>query len=219
MSENEDEISRHYKVVNPPHVHLGFDKNELMLKTFLLMSMIAFASVMVMGVPALFHILIALGVVLVVHGTIDSYQKWKETKPTYDSPTSPLVAGMIVGLCMPIAAPYLATAAVAFLTMFVFKYVQGKYFDHKYLNPAATSKSILFLTLAFVFRAVDPDIAARIYHPHHQELRLLSTEGFNDAMWIFRGKTIPLVGEEVSATQGLFFWQTHGWIGGASGVV
>ncbi len=216
---DEEKKARPYKVVNPPHVHIGFDKNQLMLKTFLMMSIIAYASVMIMGIPALFHILIALGTVLVVHGAVDSYQRWKGHKPTYDSPASPLVAGMIVGLCMPIAAPYLATAAVAFLTMFVFKYVQGKYFDHKYLNPAATSKSILFLTLAAVFRYVDPEIGARIYHPHHQDLNLLSAEGFESAMWIFRGETIPLIGTEVSATQGLFFWQTHGWIGGASGII
>ncbi len=219
MSEKEDETSGLYKVGDPPHIHIGFDKNQLMLKTFLLMSIIAYASVMVMGLQALFHILIALGTVLIVHGTMDSYQKWRGINPTYDSPASPLVAGMIVGLCMPIAAPYLVTAVVAFLTMFVFKYMQGKYFDHKYLNPAATSKSVLFLALAGVFRFVDSEIAARVYHPHHQELDLLSAEGFEGAMWIFRGETVPLLGAEVSATQGLFFWQTHGWIGGASGVV
>ncbi|MFW6197032.1 MAG: RnfABCDGE type electron transport complex subunit D, partial [Thermoplasmatota archaeon] len=133
--EGKGEIS--YKVVKPPHVHIGFDKNQLMLKTFLLMSVIACASVIVMGIPALFHILIALSTVLVIHGIVESYKRLKGLKSIYDSPASTLVAGMIVGLCMPIAAPYFVTAAVAFLTMSVFKYVQGKYFDHKYLNPAA----------------------------------------------------------------------------------
>jgi len=215
----EEKKSGLYKVVNPPHIHIGFDKNELMLKTFLMMSIIAYASVMIMGIPALFHILIALGTVLVVHNVIHSYQQWKGMDPTYDSPGSPLVAGMIVGLAMPIEAPYLVTALVAFLTMFLFKYVQGRYLDHKYLNPVASSKALVFLIFAGVFRYIDPDITARVYHPHHQNLDMLTAEGFEGSLWIFRGETIPLLGSEVSAAQGLFFWQTHGWIGGASGII
>ncbi|MBD3214713.1 MAG: hypothetical protein GF311_19030 [Candidatus Lokiarchaeota archaeon] len=37
-----------YKVVSPPHLYIGLEKNELMLKTFLMMAIIAFFSVIVM---------------------------------------------------------------------------------------------------------------------------------------------------------------------------
>ncbi len=219
----EEKKARPYKVVNPPHVHIGLDKNELMLKTFLLMSIIAYASVMVMGLQALFHILVALGTVLVVYNSVTAYQRWKGVKPTYDSPGSPLVAGMIVGLAMPLESPYLVTVVVAFMTMFVFKYIQGKYLDHKYLNPVATSKSIVLLALYGVATLNVFEGALQggmLFHPHHYQHNMMG--GFADMMGFFESAfvdTIPFFGIEISATQAHFFWQPHGWIGSGMGIV
>ncbi len=217
--------ARPYKIVNPPHVHIGFEKNELMLKTFLLMAIIAFASVVVMGIDALIHIIVAIGTVLIVHNTIYSYQKWRGVKPTYESPASPLVAGMIVGLSMPLETPFLITAFVAFLTMFVFKYIQGRYLDHKYLNPAAAAKSLVLLGLYGVslFNVFDGALeGGGIFHPHHYEHSMMSGEGFVNMMEFFEISfvdTIPFFGTEISATQAHFFWQPHGWIGSGMGIV
>jgi electron transport complex protein RnfD len=58
-----------------------------------------------------------------------------------------------------------------------------------------------------------------IFHPHHLTLDLLSAEGFQDSMWIFSGEILPILGIELSPAQALVLWQTHGWIGGASGLV
>ena len=224
MSE-EEKKARPYKVVNPPHVHIGLDKNELMLKTFLLMSIIAYASVMVMGLQALFHIIVALGTVLVVYNSVTAYQRWKGIKPTYDSPGSPLVAGMIVGLAMPLESPYLVTVVVAFMTMFVFKYVQGKYFDHKYLNPVATSKSLVLLALYAVatFNIFDGALqGGMLFHPHHYTGDMMTASGFENMMDLFEGSfvgEIPFFGIELNATQAHFLWQPHGWIGSSSGIV
>ncbi len=217
--------STFYKVVKPPHVHIGFDKNELMIKTFLLMAIIAYASVIVMGVPALIHILVALGTVLVVHSVVDSYQKWIGMKPTYGSPASPLVAGMIVGLSMPIESPYLVTFVVAFLTMLVFKYIQGKYLDHKYLNPAASAKSLVLLLLYAVqrFEVFEGTLeGGMLFHPHHYRYSMMSGEGFESMMTFFEISfidEIPLFGIELSSTQAHFLWQPHGWIGSGMGIV
>jgi len=224
MSE-EGKKSGLYKVVNPPHIHIGFDKNELMLKTFLMMSIIAYASVMVMGIAALIHILVGLGTVLIVYSGVQSYQKWTGVEPTYKSPASPMVAGMIVGLAMPIESPYLVTAFVAFLTMFVFKYIQGRYLDHKYLNPVATSKSLVLLGLYSVARFNLFDGVLRggmIFHPHHYFDDMMSGEGFYEMMGFFETSfvnEIPLLGIELTSTQAHFFWQPHGWIGSGIGIV
>jgi len=207
-----------YKVVRPPHLYIDFEKNELMLKTFILMSIIAVASVIVMGLGAFIHIITALGVVLLVHSVIHSYQKLKGIDFTYETPASPLVAGLIVGLSMPIAAPYEITALVAFLMILVFKYGQGKFLKRKYLNPAAASKSFLLVLLSVMVFLEDSLATGLLFHPHHLGLNLLTAEGFNNSMWIFAGKIIPFLGIELSAGQGLIFWQTHGWIGGASGI-
>lgn len=207
-----------YHVIKPPHLYIGFEKNELMLKVFLLMGIIAIISVFIMGLNAFIHIITALGVVLIVHGMIHSYQKWKGKMITYETPASPMVAGLIVGLSMPIAAPFYITALVALLMIAVFKYGQGKIFSRKYLNPAAAAKTILLLLLSIMIFFEDSLAKGLILHPHHLELNLFTAEGFNDAMWIFEGKIIPILGIELSAAQGLIFWQTHGWIGGASGI-
>ncbi|MFP4000717.1 MAG: RnfABCDGE type electron transport complex subunit D [Thermoplasmata archaeon] len=212
MDENSSE-SNLYKMENPPHLHIGFEKTELMLKTFLLMGIIAVASVIVMGLDALIHIMIALGTVLVVHGIINSYQIMKGIKPSYESPASPLVVGMIVGLSIAIASPFWVTAAVALLAILVFKYGQGKYFERKYLNPAAASKVLLLLLLTL--RSLDFGL---LFHTHHLDLNITTAEGLQSSMWIFSRETLPLLGD-LSPAQSLFLWQTHGWVGGGSSLV
>lgn len=217
---NTDEVKfKEYQVVQPPHLYMGFTKDELMLKTFFLLSIIAFASVVIMGVNAFIHIVTALGTVLIVHNLIHSYQKWKGYRITYESPTSPMVAGMIVGLSMPIASTFEVTAGVAFITILVFKYGQGKYFQRKYLNPAAAAKVLLLLLLSIMLFFENPLSTGMIFHPHHLELNLFTNEGFIESMWIFQRAVLPFLGIRLPATQSLMFWQTHGWIGGACGIL
>ncbi|MFO8018716.1 MAG: RnfABCDGE type electron transport complex subunit D [Promethearchaeia archaeon] len=216
---NEKKYTVEYNKVDPPNLHIGFTKNDLMLRTFLLLCIIGFASVIIMGLTALIHILIALGTVLIVHNIIFSYQKWKDLPVTYKSPASHMVAGMVLGLAMPIAAPYEVTAAVAILMVFVFKYGQSKFFTRKYLNPAAASKVILLVLLSVFVLFEDPLSTGLIFHPHHLELTLSSPQGFKGAMWIFQGETLLFTELELSATESLLFWQTHGWIGGACGLL
>ena len=214
----------------PPHVHIGLGKNELMLKTFLMMCIIAFASVIVMGLEALIHILLAIGTVLIVHSSIYSYQLWKGIEPTYKSPASPLVAGMIVGLAMPIAAPFEVTVGVALLTILVFKYGQGRYFKRKYLNPAAISKVLLLVLLSVMVFLEDPLDTGMLFHTHHYDWfiiefgSLAEAAGFKEAVEFFSRDSISILGiytveVELTPAQGLFLWQTHGWIGGASSLV
>lgn len=198
----------------PPHIHMGSSKNELMLKTFLMMSVIAVFSVMVLGLDAFIHIIIALGTVLIIHCSIHSFQIWKGMEPTYPSPASPMVAGIIVGLSMPIAAPFEVTAAVAALTILAFKYGQGKFFKRKYLNPAAASKTVLLLLLSLKTLR-----EGMLFHPHHLDLNLATAQGLQSSMWIFGRETLPIIGANLSPAQSLFLWQTHGWIGGASSLV
>ncbi|TXT53898.1 MAG: membrane protein of unknown function [Promethearchaeota archaeon] len=219
MKQENKTKSTEYNLIDAPHIYIGLEKNELMLKTFLMMSIIAIASVIILGVPALIHILTALGTVLIVYGAISSYQKWKGIPLTYESPASPMVAGLIVGLAMPIGGPYEITAAVAFVMIVVFKYGQGRYFSRKYLNPVVAAKVILLVALSAMIFLEDSLGLGLIFHPHHLELNLFTPQGFQDSMWIFQGKTIPFLGIELTAAQALFFWQTHGWIGGACGVL
>ncbi|MFO7836559.1 MAG: RnfABCDGE type electron transport complex subunit D [Candidatus Thorarchaeota archaeon] len=217
---NNDKVSPvEYQDVAPPHMHLGFTKAELMFKTFGALSIIAIASIIVMGLNALIHIVVAMGTVLLVHGVIYFYEKWRGRRPTYQSPSSPMVAGMIVGLAMPIASPFLVTAGVALITMLLFKYGQGRYFKRKYLNPAAASKVLLLVFLSLMFFLENSLETGILFHPHHLELDLLNAEGFLSSMWIFSGKVLPVLNIELTAAQGLVIWQTHGWIGGACGLV
>ncbi|MGV9205543.1 MAG: RnfABCDGE type electron transport complex subunit D [Promethearchaeia archaeon] len=209
---NEKKNIVEYNKVEPPNLHIGFTKDDLMVRTFLVLCVIAVASVIIMGLTALIHIIIAVGTVLLVHGIIFSYQKWKELPVTYESPSSHLVAGLILGLAMPIAAPYEITAAVALLMVLAFKYGQGKFFTRKYLNPAAASKAILLILLSVFVLFEDPLSTGLIFHPHHLGLNLLSPEGFKASMWIFQR-------DGLTAVESLLFWQTHGWIGGACGVL
>lgn len=219
MTMNEKKNIVEYNKVEPPNLHIGFTKNDLMLRTFLMLCIIAIASVLIMGLTALIHIIIALGTTLLIHGIIFFYQKGKGIPVTYNSPSSPMVAGLILGLAMPIAAPFEITVAVALLMVLGFKYGQGKVFNRKYLNPAAASKAILLVLLSVFVFFENPLSRGLIFHPHHLELNLLTAEGFKDSMWIFQGKTIPILNIELSAAGGLLLWQTHGWIGGACGLL
>jgi Na+-translocating ferredoxin:NAD+ oxidoreductase RnfD subunit len=219
MNEEQKSPSLKYELIKPPHIHIGFEKNELMLKTFLMMSVIAGASVIILGIPALIHILIALGTVLVVYSVISSYQKLKGKPLTYESPASALVAGLIVGLAMPISGPYEITAAVALLMILIFKYGQGRYLSRKYLNPVVAAKVVLLVALSLMIFLENSLRLGLIFHPHHLELNLFTPEGFQDSMWIFEGEILPILGIELSALLSLFFWQTHGWVGGACGVL
>lgn len=207
-----------YEVLKPPYIHLGISKDGLMLKTFFMLCIIAVASVIIMGPTAFIHIISALGTVLIVHSIIFSYQKWRDKPITYKSPTSHMVAGMIVGLAMPIAAPVEVTIGVAFVAVLVFKYGQGQFFKRKYLNPAAASKVLFLMLLFLMYIFEDPLSTGLLFHPHHLDLNLLTAEGFKSSMWIFQRESLPLIGD-LSATQSLLFWQTHGWIGGACGVL
>ncbi len=216
---NETHNSGEYVKAEPPHLWMGFTKNKLMFRTFLSMSFIALASVIVMGLDALFHIMISVVTVILVHGLIFYYQVWRGMKPTYKSPSSPMVAGLVVGLAMPISSPFLVTAVVALIAILVFKYGQGAVLDRKYLNPAAASKTLLLILLSLMIFLEDSLDIGMLFHPHHLSLDLLSAEGFQDSMWIFSGKVLPILGIELSPAQALVIWQTHGWIGGASGIV
>jgi Na+-translocating ferredoxin:NAD+ oxidoreductase RnfD subunit len=171
-----------------------------------------------MGVDAFIHIISALGTVLIVHSIIFSIQKWKNLPITYKTPTSHMVAGLIVGLAMPIAVPVELTVGVALVTVLVFKYGQGRYFKRKYLNPAAAAKVLFLLLLSLIYIFEDPLSTGKLFHPHHLRLNLLTAEGFKDSMYIFQGESLPFIGV-LSAAQSLLFWQTHGWIGGACGVL
>jgi Na+-translocating ferredoxin:NAD+ oxidoreductase RnfD subunit len=120
---------------------------------------------------------------------------------------------------MPIAGSYEITAAVAFITILVFKYGQGRYFSRKYLNPVVAAKVILLVALSAMIFLEDSLGLGLIFHPHHLELNLFTPEGFQESMWIFQGKVVPILEIELNALQGLLFWQTHGWIGGACSVL
>jgi len=177
-----------------------------MMNTFIAMSILAAVAVLAMGVEALVHTLIALISVSIVHYTVVFYEKSKGLVPTYHTPSSSLVAAMIVALSMPVSAPYQVTIVMAVLTMLIFKYAQGRIFGRKYVNPAAAAKVLLLVLLSIVeFRT------GMIFHPHHLRLNLLTASGFSSAVAFFKSETL-------TAFQSLILWKHHGWMGGASGI-
>lgn len=198
-----------YGVELPPHIHSGISKNSLMLKVFLCMCLPAAAAMLAMGTDALVHILLAVGTVLGLHIALVWLERLTDKRSLDTSVGSPLVAGMIVGLSMPIAAPYYATAVVAALTMVVFKWLQGKLLGRKYLNPAAAAKLavLLALTVAVGLRT------GLLFHPHHFDFNFWTATGLSDALdWMYAGQP------GLTPAQSLLLWKDHGWIGGASGV-
>jgi len=197
-----------YRMELSPHVHSGITKDALMLKTFAFMCVPAVAAVFAMGMGALVHIALALGTALVCHVLIHLAELRRDQGTSYPTPTSPLVAGMIVGLSMPIAAPYYATAAVAALTMVVFKWLQGRVFGRKYINPAAASKVLLLVAFTLLAGLSE----GLLFHPHHLRLDMWTAAGFERAIAFYDGR----VG--LPAVESLILWKDHGWIGGASGL-
>lgn len=196
-----------YTVELPPHIHSGITKDAVMMRTFLIMCVPALAAVFAMGLGALAHIVIAAATVLFCHYLIGYLELHRCGQATYKSPCSPLVASMIVGLSMPIAAPYYATVGVAALTMVVFKWLQGRVLGRKYLNPAAASKVLLLVVLS-LFAGLRTGL---LFHPHHLGLDLWSAAGFEGAIDFYATDTL-------TAAQSLVLWKDHGWIGGASGI-
>lgn len=196
-----------YTVELPPHVHSGITKETVMMRTFALMCVPAAAAVFAMGWGALAHIVIAVATVLFCHYAIGYLELHRRGQATYTSPGSPLVASMIVGLSMPIAAPYQATVGVAALTMVVFKWLQGRVLGRKFINPAAASKLILLVALS-LFAGLR---AGLLFHPHHLGLDMWTAAGFERAIGFYATDTL-------TARESLVLWKDHGWIGGASGL-
>jgi len=196
-----------YQIELSPHIHSGITKDGLMARTFLAMCVPAVAAGFAMGTDALIHIVLAVGTSLVCRLLITALLP-RGSRPQDDrSAASPLVAGMIVGLSMPIASPYPLTVGVSALTMTVFKWLQGRAFGRKYVNPAAASKLVLLggLTLAAGLGA------GMLFYPGHLRLDLWSAAGFDRVIEFYET-------QRLSGIESLILWKTHGWIGGASGL-
>jgi len=203
----------------PPHVHAGFDKDDVMIKTFIIMLLPAIAAVFTMGEMAIYHILVAVFTALGAHHIITYLEKKVTGTSDYKSPTSSYVAGLIVGLAMPIAGPVYMTFIVSALTVLVFKWGQGKLFSRKILNPAAGAKVLaLVLITLFVFLTEDLETGmdtGMIFHSHHFSegwVEMLTAEGFQESIAFYETDTL-------SAAESLIFSKDHGWIGGGSGIV
>ncbi len=195
----------------PPHIHIGTSKDKFMLKTFTAMLVPAFIAVLAIGEVAFYHLMIAVGTALGIHYLIFLMQRLKNKKPTYPTPYSPLVAAMIVGLSMPVLAPYWLTASVSALMILVFKYGQGYFFTRKYVNPAAAAKALLLVGLSIMIFLSEPLRTGLIFHPHHLRLDLLSAEGFSSVDRFYST-------DSLTAFRSLILWKTHGWLGGVSGL-
>lgn len=195
----------------PPHLALGVDKDKVMLKTCAVMSIPLVLGVAAIGWQALWQVLISSGTVLILHTVIQFWEIQTGRSVSYPTPASPLVLGLIVGLSMPAGSPYNVTIGVAALAMLVFKYLQGKVFSRKFVNPAAAAKAVLLTALTLMVFLENPLRLGMLYHPCHLNLDLISTAGFADAIALYETDIL-------TAELSLFLWKTHGWIGGASGV-
>ncbi|MFW6382164.1 MAG: formate dehydrogenase subunit alpha [Bacillota bacterium] len=203
-----------------PLSHSELTEDQVMLRTFIAMCIPAILAVFAMGTMALFNILSAVITAVVCHFIIKKLELQDNTKldeSTYQSPYSPLVAGMIVGLCMGEFSPYWITAIVSAVTMIGFKWGQEKYFGRKIINPAAGAKMLVLLLITFMWFLPDNLASGMLFYPEHLDYNLLTKEGFEGAMALteamglygVRGLTVP---------QSLLFFKSHGWIGGASSV-
>ena len=195
----------------PPHLALGESKDRVMLKTCAVMSIPLILGIAAIGWEALWQIIISAGTVLILHTVIQFWEGQTGRRVSYPTPASPLVLALIVGLSMPAGSPYNVTIGVAGLAMLVFKYLQGRLFTRKFVNPAAAAKAVLLTVLSLMVFLEDPLGLGMLYHPHHLNLDMISPAGFADAIAFYETDTL-------TAEQSLFFWKTHGWIGGASGV-
>jgi len=203
--------SESYEGGFPPHIHSGITKDEMMVKTFLVMLIPAVVAVFAMGIQALYHIATAVLTSLSFHYLIFFLETARGT-PTYRSPGSSLVAGLIVGLAMPIAGPIYATFVVAALSMVVFRWGQEKVFGEKRVNPAAAAKVLVLVGISLLFFLPEHLELGMIFHPHHFDwVNLLTAEGFQSSIAFYETETL-------SAAESLVFWKDHGWIGGGSGI-
>ena len=207
--------------------HSGLTKDQIMIRTFAAMCLPAAASIFAMGTNSLYNILAALLATLLSHYLIRAFELRtfttdifvnNNTNCTYNSPYSPLVAGMIVALCVGELTPPLITALIAALTMIVFKWGQEKIFQRKIVNPAAAAKSLVLLIITLMWFLEDPLDSGLIFYPEHLEYALFTEEGFLRAMEY--AEQIGFYGtERLSAASSLILLKEHGWIGGASGLL
>ncbi len=205
--------------------HSGLTKDQVMIRTFVAMCIPAVAAIFAMGTNALYNILTALITTLVFHYIIKAFELKtfslkifkKSNETTYQSPYSPLVAGMIVGLCVGELTPYYITAIISILTLVVFKWGQENFFERKVVNPAAAGKAIFLLVLTLLWFLPDSLEIGMLFYPEHLDYALYTEDGFLGAMEL--AEQIGFYGtENLSVTQSLILWKEHGWIGGASGL-
>jgi Na+-translocating ferredoxin:NAD+ oxidoreductase RnfD subunit len=196
----------------PPHLHSGFTKDQLMKRTFAALLIPSALAVYAIGLTALYHLSAAVITGLGIHYMVHFAESSRKRNPSYPSPSSHLVAALIAGLTMPASSPILITILVAALTTFVFKDGQGYFFNRKYLNPAGAAKALLLTLISVLVFLPDPLRSGMILHPHHLRLDLFSADAFSASVNRLYTR------DTLTSFQSLLFWKTHGWMGGVSGV-
>ncbi len=203
------------------NLHSNLTEKQVMIRTLVAMMIPAVAAVLAMGTNALYNILVAVITAVICHYIIKVVELksiHRLSEATYKNPYSPLVAGMIVGLCMGELSPYYITAIVSAMTMIVFKWGQEKYFGRKIVNPAAGAKALILLTITLIWMLPDSLTSGMLFYPEHLDYALFTEEGFLGAMRL--AEQVGFYGtENLSITQSLILWKSHGWIGGASGIL
>ncbi len=202
-----------------PHSQLTDD--QVMIRTLVAMSFPAIAAVLAMGTQATYNILVAVVTALVCHyilQAIDLKSPWALGESSYSSPYSPLVAGLIVGLCVGELSPLYVTAFISALTMVGFKWGQERLFGRKIINPVAGAKALILLTLTALWIFPDSLITGQLFYPSHLQYALYTREGFTGAMEL--AEQVGFYGtQNLSVFWSLILWKSHGWIGGASGII
>ncbi len=220
MAKTDESAQRHPRQVSPEN-HSGLTEDQVMLRTFAAMCIPAVAAIIAMGTDALFNILTAVIVAVICHFIIKMMEGQDLSRlgeTTYKTFYSPLVAGMIVGLCVGELSPHYVTAIISAVTMIGFKWGQEKYFGRKIINPAAGAKALVLLLITFMWFLSDPLTAGQLFYPEHLQYNLISGDGFVAAMEF--AEVMGFYGtENLSISESLFLWKGHGWIGGASGLL
>ena len=218
---NEDKSAQKKKSKVQPERHSGLNEDQVMLRTFAAMCIPAVAAIIAIGERAFFNILTAVVTAVISHFLIKVLEDQDLSKlgeTTYKTFYSPLVAGMIVGLCVGELSPYYVTAIISAVTMIVFKWGQEKYFGRKIINPAAGAKALVLLLITFMWFLPDPLASGQLFYPEHLQYNMLSSEGFIASMEF--AEVMGFYGtENLSVAESLFLWKAHGWIGGASGLL
>ena len=218
---NEDKSAQKGNNKLRPERHSGLDEDQVMLRTFAAMCIPAVAAIIAIGERAFFNILTAVVAAVLSHlliKVLEDQDLSKLGETTYKSFYSPLVAGMIVGLCVGELSPYYVTAIISAVTMIVFKWGQEKYFGRKIINPAAGAKALVLLLITFMWFLPDPLTSGQLFYPEHLQYNMLSSEGFVASMEF--AEVMGFYGtENLSVAESLFLWKAHGWIGGASGLL